>query len=111
MEYLSPILDFGADTLILGCTHYPLLADAVRTLTEGRITLIDPGAEAAKRLAEQQMDDGSHADPHRTGTLRLFVSDTDDGFSARARSFLETDVEDFCQQVDIEQFERKCIQP
>ena len=111
MEYLSPILDFGADTLILGCTHYPLLADAVRTLTEGRITLIDPGAEAAKRLAEQQMDDGSHADPHRTGTLRLFVSDTDDGFSARARSFLETDVEDFCQQVDIEQFERKCVQP
>ena len=57
------------------------------------------------------MDDGSHADPHRTGTLRLFVSDTDDGFSARARSFLETDVEDFCQQIDIEQFERKCVQP
>lgn len=103
-EYLEPIQAFQADTLILGCTHYPLLADAIRTLTDGRMTLIDPGAEAAKCLAAQQKADGTYAAPDRQGTLHLYVSDTDDGFSTRARSFLEMDVDDLCERIDIEQY-------
>ncbi len=103
-EYLAPILDFGADTLILGCTHYPLLADAIRTLTDGKLTLIDPGAEAAKCLAGQQLADGSNAEGDRKGSLKLYVSDTDDGFAERARSFLEMDVTGLCRQIDIDRY-------
>ena len=102
MEYLQPILDFGADTLILGCTHYPLLADAITTLTGGRLTLIDPGAEAARCLAQQQRADGSGADPAKRGSLRLFVSDTDDGFGKRAKHFLGCDTTPICEQIDID---------
>lgn len=103
-RYLAPIRESGADTLILGCTHYPLLADAIRTLTDGKLTLIDPGAEAAKCLAEQQLADGSKAESGRRGSLKLYVSDTDDGFAERARSFLDMDVTGLCQQVDIDRY-------
>ena len=104
MEYLQPILDFGADTLILGCTHYPLLAGAIRQLTDDRLTLIDPGAEAAKCLARDQQREGSSAESGRRGSLRLFVSDTDDGFAQRAKSFLDMDVADLCERVDIDRY-------
>ena len=90
-EYLAKILDFGADTLILGCTHYPLLADAIRAIVGGGVRLIDPGAE-----------DGTAADPSRKGSLCLYVSDNDDGFAERARSFLHMDVTGLCRRVDID---------
>ena len=76
----------------------------VRTLTDGKLTLIDPGAEAAKCLAEQQLADGSKAESGRKGSLKLYVSDTDDGFAERARSFLDMDVTGLCQQVDIDRY-------
>lgn len=103
-EYLSTILAAGADTLILGCTHYPLLADAIRVLTGDRLALIDPGAEAAKCLAEQQRAEGTQAAAGRRGELRLYVSDTDDGFSERARTFLEMDIGGIYEQIDIERY-------
>ena len=46
-EYLAEIRDFGVDTLIMGCTHYPLLRAAIRAYLGDEVALIDPGAEAA----------------------------------------------------------------
>ena len=44
--YLKPILDAKADTLILGCTHYPHLAPLLKQLVGPRVTLVDPAIEA-----------------------------------------------------------------
>ena len=49
-EYLTPIRDAGADTLILGCTHYPLLWDSISAWFNHKITLISSGAAAAHAL-------------------------------------------------------------
>ena len=47
-EYLSPLRDRGVDTLVLGCTHYPLLTEVIaRTMGEG-VALVDVGAESAR---------------------------------------------------------------
>jgi glutamate racemase len=51
-EYLAPIKEAGADTLILGCTHYPLLTRALRGFLGEDILLVDSGAEAANELSE-----------------------------------------------------------
>ena len=54
-EYLTPLKDAGVDTLILGCTHYPLLEEVIGDFMGPDVTLIDSGAEAAN-LASTQFD-------------------------------------------------------
>ncbi|AXV81280.1 glutamate racemase [Ralstonia solanacearum] len=48
--YLQPMLEAGADTLVLGCTHYPFLQDAIREIAGDRLTLIDTGHAVARHL-------------------------------------------------------------
>ena len=52
-EYLSEIKSAGVDTLILGCTHYPLLKKAIGEYMGDEVKLIDPGKEAALYLKKQ----------------------------------------------------------
>ena len=49
-EYLQPMRDAGADTLVLGCTHYPLLHDVIADFMGAGVALIDSGAEAANAV-------------------------------------------------------------
>ncbi|GAB1234003.1 glutamate racemase [Ferrigenium sp. UT5] len=49
-RYTAPLLKAGADTLILGCTHYPFLAPLIREVVDDGITLIDTGAAVAREL-------------------------------------------------------------
>jgi glutamate racemase len=48
--YISPLLDSGADTLILGCTHYPFLYPMIREMVGEQVVIIDTGAAVAKQL-------------------------------------------------------------
>lgn len=49
-RYVTPLLDEGCDTLILGCTHYPFLRPLLTTLLPPAVTLIDTGAAVARQL-------------------------------------------------------------
>jgi glutamate racemase len=49
-RYTAPLLEAGADTLILGCTHYPFLAPLIREIAGAHIALIDTGAAVAREL-------------------------------------------------------------
>lgn len=49
-RYTAPLLAAGADTLILGCTHYPFLAPLIRAVAGDGMTLIDTGAAVAREL-------------------------------------------------------------
>jgi glutamate racemase len=46
-KYLVPMMEKGADTLVLGCTHYPFLKEMIETVTQKRITIIDPSDAVA----------------------------------------------------------------
>jgi len=48
--YIEPLLAEGADTLVLGCTHYPFLRSMIEELTEGRVAIIDTGAAVARQV-------------------------------------------------------------
>jgi glutamate racemase len=48
-EFVRPLVEAGADTLVLGCTHYPLVRDLISEAAGPGVALIDPGAAIAKR--------------------------------------------------------------
>ena len=95
-EYLSDIKDFGVDTLILGCTHFPLLREAIHQFMGDKVTLIDVGAEAAdyvKTFIDRAED--------RTGNTEYYVSDDIDSFDEHAEMFLGEPAGVHAQLVDI----------
>lgn len=61
--YLAPMLDAGADTLVLGCTHYPFLSDTIRDMVGDRLTLIDTGVAVARQLQRRLTENGLTANP------------------------------------------------
>ncbi|MBQ1504383.1 MAG: glutamate racemase [Oscillospiraceae bacterium] len=102
-EYLEPVLSFGADTIILGCTHYPLLAPAIAQAAPDAV-LIDSGAEAAQRVASLLAEKGLQNAPDHKGTVRYYVSDTTAGFAQAAEMFLQHKLEGEVGWVDIEKY-------
>ena len=54
-RYVAPLLARGADTLVLGCTHYPFLAPLIREVAGGNIALIDTGAAVAQQLQRRML--------------------------------------------------------
>ena len=52
-QYCKPLLDEGADTIVLGCTHYPFVKPVIQTIVGDQISLIDTGAAVAKQLKNQ----------------------------------------------------------
>ena len=97
-EYLTPLKDVGVDTLILGCTHYPLLEEVIGDFMGPDVTLIDSGAEAAN-LASTQFDPNEG-----TGTTQYFVSDDPQGFDQLAELFLQEKVDVGAELVDISRY-------
>jgi glutamate racemase len=72
-RYTLPLLSRGADTLILGCTHYPFLAPLIREVTGENITLVDTGAAVArelKRRIESELPNRASGD----ATAQFFTS-------------------------------------
>ena len=102
-EYLSPLRDTGIDTLILGCTHYPLLTEVIADVMGGGVTLIDSGAAAARALRQTLSDRGLLAQ-RDSGTLTLYASDQPQDFGALAPQFLRRPLEGAVLPVDIERY-------
>ena len=72
-QYLEPLLEQGADTLVLGCTHYPFLASTIRALTGDDVTLIDPAQPVARELARRLGQTASPA-AQAAGSVLFFTS-------------------------------------
>lgn len=57
-QYVDPMLEAGADHVVLGCTHYPFLADAIRQVAGDRLTIVDPAPAVAmqvKRIVSEKL--------------------------------------------------------
>lgn len=97
-HYLAPIRESGADTLILGCTHYPLLAPIISSVLPD-VTLISSGAEAAKAMVALR---GPITQGH--APVRYYVSDDPTLFTATAGTFLGCDISGEVEKIDIERY-------
>jgi glutamate racemase len=99
-EYLAPIREAGADTVILGCTHYPLIRGAIAKAW-GKDRLINTGLEAAKEVKRLLQESENCNDSKEKGELRLYSSDATEGFGTKAKLFLpEATLTEF-ERVDI----------
>lgn len=103
-EYLQPLKEWGCDTLILGCTHYPLLWDVVRQYMGPDVVLVNSGREAARKLSETLGKADMLSNRTEKGTCRYYVSDSTEGFSEMASLFLQRDVNEMVEQIDIERY-------
>ena len=88
-EYLAPLLREKIDTLVLGCTHYPLLKEAIRKVTKGKMELID-SAESCALYVEEQLAALKllSANRRHRGTIQPFVTDEVERFDELAARFL-----------------------
>lgn len=85
--YLAPLLKKKIDTLVLGCTHYPLMKGTLSQVAGPRVRLIDSGEETAKELKALLTKHQLHADGRRAGGITTFVTDNPDAFSHLGRNF------------------------
>jgi glutamate racemase len=103
-HYLEPLFNSPAgasrpDTLVLGCTHFPMVADAIRTVAGPDVAIVD-SAETTARYVRQTLEAQNLACPageacllepagRREGTLRLLATDAADRFARIGGRFLE----------------------
>ena len=105
-RYLASFQESGIDTLILGCTHYPLLRSMIREIMGEDVNLVNPAYETAvslrELLREKQIDNQGH---NKTGEnpYEFFVSDAAERFKAFANSILPFYITS-TRQIQIEEF-------
>ena len=103
-EYLEPLKEAGVDTLILGCTHYPLLMEVVADIMGPEVTLVSAGEESAFELKRMLKADGLRADESRQGESEFYVSDRPEDFERIASVFLQEDLHHAARRIDIDQY-------
>ena len=86
-EYLAPLKKHTIDTLVLGCTHYPLLKKVLQKSIGPRIRLIDSAEATASEVAETLRSRGAAASK-RKGRQYFFVSDAPQKFKTIGQMFL-----------------------
>jgi glutamate racemase len=89
--YLSPLKAEGVDTLVLGCTHYPLLADILSLVMGPEVNLINSASEVA-RVVRDELERRDLLGQASRPTHRVLVSDGPERFSRVARNFMGEDL-------------------
>lgn len=103
-EYLQPLKEYNVDTLIMGCTHYPLLKHIIAKVMGGNVELIDPGAETALYVKNLLKSSDALADAHLPAQRKYFVSDSIENFGKIGGLFLQKEIDDLVQKIDIEKY-------
>lgn len=101
-EYLKDIKAAGVDTLILGCTHYPLLKETIGSIMGEGVTLIDPGKVTAGYVKAYL--ESNNLEASQKGEYKFFVSDYPDGFKKLATEFLQREIDGEIEKIDIEKY-------
>lgn len=102
-EYLEPMKDLGLDTLILGCTHYPLLTEIIGEIMGPEVELINVGQESAWEL-KRTLQSLDLLAPEGSGGVELYASDQPEDFALQAGRFLQQQLQGTVHGVDIHRY-------
>jgi len=101
-RYVNPILQTGIDTLIMGCTHYPILKSAIHRVAGNNVELIDSGGAIADLIAQdierghfKRAKDGSEQN------IQIMTTDASDHFTTLSKRILAPVVAHEFRVVDI----------
>lgn len=87
-DYLAPLRENGIDTLVLGCTHYPLLKALIQEVIGGNVLLIDSATAAAREVKEILEKKSLFRSDGKKVAHKFYVSDVPDKFAIVAERFL-----------------------
>lgn len=105
-HYIEPVRKFNADTLILGCTHYPIIREAISDVIGYNVNIIDSGKETA-RFVRRRLESGNLFTLRKSeGTREFYVSDSVEEFCSTARIFLGMDISSGVRKIDINAFQK-----
>ena len=93
-RYLAPLLGRGIDTLVLGCTHYPLLRGAIARAAGPGVTLVDSARNCALAVKELLASHRNAAPPENLGRLHVALTDSTEGFLRTAEKALGLEIGD-----------------
>ena len=105
-RYLAELIDIDIDTLILGCTHYPLIRSTVGKIMGDKVTLVNPAYETARELKEMLGSmDMLNDEPPKLGSQQysFYVSDKADKFIRFANSIIKYGILS-AKQINIEEY-------
>jgi glutamate racemase len=91
-RYLEPLVHEGIDTLVLGCTHYPLLTEAISRAAGDAVKLVDSAHNCAAAVQELLDQKGLHAPARNSAGLEVALTDAPDNFLRVAREALELEI-------------------
>ena len=91
-HYLDPLLSEGIDTLVLGCTHYPLLRPAFARILGPEISLVDSAQNCASAVRDLLLRENLQTSSDTDGVLEVALTDPPDNFLQVARDALQLDV-------------------
>ncbi len=103
-RYLSGIEDFGADVLVLGCTHYPLLKGVIQNVVGEGVTLVDSAYETALEVARVLKERGLERSVDAKGKIDVYVTDIPYSFKDVGERFLGSKIDGF-SKVDLTEIE------
>lgn len=98
-QYLNPLIERAEelagrlDALVLGCTHYPMLRDAIAKVVGDKTTIVDSAESAAKDLLQRLKAHNLLRQSSDAGAVRIMVTDVPAKFARLASRFLDEDVE------------------
>ena len=87
-EYLASLRSSGVDTLVLGCTHYPILRPVIERTLGNQITYVDSGEAVAETLAQMLAEEGLTREDGPPQTEEFYVTDSAARFRRVAELFL-----------------------
>ena len=102
-RYLSELKGYGVDTLVLGCTHYPLLRHTIQKVMGDGVQLVNPAYETALTLKRVLEEQGLEQQEWRKPEHEFYVSDGADKFRTFANTILPCEVVE-TNAVNIEQY-------
>jgi len=92
-QYVFPLLERGADTIVLGCTHYPFLQSLIQAMAGPGVAIIDPGEAIARELRRRLEHAGLLSSEERQGMEWFWTSDSPDNAQALVSQLWRADVE------------------
>ncbi len=93
-RYLDPLVAEGIDTLVLGCTHYPLLRAAIGRVAGECVTLVDSAQNCAIAVHSELESHGLSAPSRQIGSLQVALTDSTEGFLRAAERALDLTIGD-----------------
>jgi len=102
-EYLIPLKQSGIDTLVLGCTHYPLLQGVISKVMGEDVKLVSSGQEVARVVMELIEKKGICRDKRISPVYRYYTSDSIEQFETLGSAFLSREIHS-AEKVDIEKY-------